>query len=372
LDYPVLRRHNLVARLQREAVDALLVSHPVHVSYLTGFSGESSYLVLGRERTLLVTDGRFTEQLASECPGLELLVRPTTQNLYQATGEALTKLGLRTLAFESGHLTLLDMELLREQCGSLDWKPARDWVEALRVVKDPSELAALREAIHFAERAFQAFRALLRPEDNEKDLADALEHQVRRVGGRCTSFPSIVAVGARSALPHAPPTSKRVGEADFLLVDWGACGKFYNSDLTRMLVPQPHAERAGRMVPSQLAEVFRIVLQAQAAGIGAVRPGAKGMDVDAAARKVIEAAGYGANFGHGLGHGIGMMIHEAPALRPLSEAVLQPGMVVTIEPGIYLPGWGGVRIEDDILVTPDGCEVLTSVPRDLEGSMVVV
>ena len=372
MDYPELRRQNLLTRLHKEDAKALLVSNPINVSYLTGFSGESSFLILSGERTLLVTDARFTEQLSLECPGLELFVRPPAQNLYQATGEALRKLGYRSVAVESGHLTLLEMELLREQSSSVAWPTTRDWVESLRVVKDASELAAIREAIHFAERAFEAFRALLRPEDNEKDLADALEFHVRRVGGRCTSFPSIVAVGARSALPHAPPTARRVADADFLLVDWGATGAFYNSDLTRMLIPRPQATGRQGRISGQLAEVFRVVLQAQAAGIRAVRPGAKGKEVDSAARKVIEDAGYGPNFGHGLGHGIGLQVHEAPALRPLSETVLQPGMVVTVEPGIYLPGWGGVRIEDDVLVTEDGCTVLTNAPRELDASIVYV
>ncbi len=371
MDHPAARRQKLVARLHQQGVDAVLVSNPVNVSYLTGFSGESSFLVLGPGRALLVTDGRFTEQLASECPGLELCVRPTSQHLYQATGLALEKLGFRTVAFESAHLTVLDLELLRESCPTVEWKPVRDWVEALRAVKDPSELAAIREAIHFAERAYQAFRALLRPEDTEKDLADSLEFHIRRIGGRCTSFPSIVAVGGRSALPHAPPTSKRVREAGFLLVDWGASGTFYKSDLTRMLVPRSLGTTNGH-APDRLAEVFDIVLRAQQAAIRAVRPGARGKEIDAVARKIIDDAGHGPNFGHGLGHGVGMQVHEAPAIRPLSEAVLQPGMVVTIEPGIYLPGWGGVRIEDDILVTDDGFEVLTTLPRDLESSVVVV
>jgi Xaa-Pro aminopeptidase len=368
LEFITKRREHLTARIKAEEVEAALVTHPVNVSYLTGFSGESSFLVAGRDRCLLITDSRFTEQLAEECPGLELYIRPPEQNLYKAAATALTKLRYRTVACESGHLTLLDMELLRKECADVTWKPVGDMVESLRVFKDESEVAAIRQAIQFAERAFDAFRALLRPGDQEKDLADCLENLVRRVGARSTSFPCIVAVGPRSALPHAPPTDKCIGDADFLLVDWGASGPFYKSDLTRMLVPR--RDQYGRPSMKKLAEVFSVVQRAQQAAIAAVRPGVKGKDVDAVARKIIEDAGYGPNFGHGLGHGLGLQVHEAPAVRPLSETVLQPGMVCTIEPGIYLPGWGGVRIEDDILITAQGPEVMTNLPRGLEESLI--
>ena len=207
------------------------------------------------------------------------------------------------------------------------------------------------------------FRALLRPEDREIDLHHALDGYIRRVGGQGSSFPPIVAVGKRSALPHAPPTTHAAGSADVLLVDWGACGPHgYKSDLTRVL-----DTRTTSTFGSKLEEVYAVVLRAQQTAIQLIRPGIDGRTLDTAARSVIADAGYGDYFGHGLGHGIGLQVHEAPALRPNSTHVLQPGMIVTVEPGIYLPEWGGVRIEDDVLVTPDGYEVLTSVPRDLEA-----
>src|SRR5438034_2579039 len=357
MDYPALRRERLAQALSEQGLGCFLVSNPTNVTYLTGFSGESSYLLLAKNRTVLISDFRFIEQLAEECPGLETHIRPATQTLRQAAGEVITKLGIRTLGFEGTHLTVADLETLREQAKTVDWKDCRDRVEQLRAVKDPSEVSAIREAIGIAERAFAAFKALLRPHDQEKDLSDALEMYVRRSGGRCTSFPSIVAVGPRAALPHAPPTSKAVAEAELLLVDWGASGRFYQSDLTRVLTK--------RTISPKLEEVYQVVLTAQARALREIRPGVKAQDVDAVARTCIAAAGYGDHFGHGLGHGIGLQVHEAPALRPTSTTVLQPGMVGTVEPGIYLPGWGGVRIEDDVLVTPDGCEVLTSVPKDL-------
>jgi Xaa-Pro aminopeptidase len=373
VDYPAQRRWQLTQALVAEGLDALLISHPVNVTYLTGFSGESSYLLLGRERTLLVSDARFTKQIAEECPGLETHIRPPAQNVTQATAEVLTKLGWRSAGFESGHLTVAEWETLRELAPTVDWKGGRDRVEKLRAIKDPSEVEQIREAITIAERAFGAFKALLRPEDREKELCDALEQFVRRCGGQCTSFPSIVAVGERAALPHAPPTNKAVAEADLLLVDWGACGRFYKSDLTRVLVTRKNRVFSRSQTGNgKLEAVYAVVLQAQEQALRTLRPGVKGQDVDAAARSVIAQAGFGDFFGHGLGHGLGLQVHEAPALRPNSEVILQPGMVVTVEPGIYLPDWGGIRIEDDVLITPEGCEVLTSVPKDLRSMTCVV
>jgi Xaa-Pro aminopeptidase len=362
MDHHSQRRQKLLETLHQEELDALLLSSPFNVTYLTGFTGEASYLIIGRQRTLLVSDFRFTVQLAEECPDLDVHIRPPSQPLALAVGEVLGKLGFRSVGFESGHLTVAEWETLREQTPGIDWKPGRDRVEQLRAVKDEAEITEIRQAIAIAERAFTAFRALLRPSDSEKDLADALEMYVRRCGGSGTAFPPIVAAGERAALPHAPPTARRVEEAELLLVDWGATGRLYKSDLTRTL--------ATRRISPKLEEVYTVVLNAQQQALQCIRPGVRACDVDAAARRVIAEAGYGEFFGHGLGHGFGLQIHEAPFLRPGNEAVLQAGMVLTIEPGIYLPEWGGVRIEDDVLVTPDGGAVLTSVARDLAGSVV--
>jgi Xaa-Pro aminopeptidase len=347
----------------------LLVSNPVNVTYLTGFSGDSSYLVLGRDRAVLVSDGRFTEQLAEECPGLEVFIRPPIKPLPEAAAEVLGKFGGHSTGFDSGHLTVGEFETLAGLTPALSWQPSRDRVERFRALKDAWEVEQIRHAIRIAERAFAMFRAMLEPDDSEKALSDALEAYVRRAGGRCSSFPAIVAVGERAALPHAPPTAKKVAEAGLLLVDWGASGPFYKSDLTRVLATRTNSTRPrsqnGAADEAKLEAVYAVVLEAQRQAIAAVRPGARAGEVDGAARNIIAGAGYGDYFTHSTGHGLGLQVHEAPLLRPGSDTVLQAGMVVTIEPGIYLPGWGGVRIEDDVLVTPDGCEVLTGVPKDL-------
>ena len=367
------RRERLWHHTAAEALEILLITNPINVTYLTGFSGESSYLLLGKTNTLLVSDGRFSEQIRGECPGLDTFIRSPAQPLPDAAIEQLTKFAPRTIGFESGHLTVADFQLLSDGVKTADWKPANDRVENLRKIKDDSEIAQIREAIKIAERAFAMFRAMLRPDDTEKDLVDALESYVRRAGGSETAFAPIVAVGPRSALPHAPPGLSRVADDPVLLIDWGAQGAFYKSDLTRVLwtynnVAFPH----GRKPTDKLQAVYAVVAEAQRLAIAAMTPGASSKAVDTIARGYIAEQGYGEFFNHGLGHGFGLQIHEAPFFRPSVDVVLEAGMVVTCEPGIYLPGEFGVRIEDDILITPDGPVVLTSCPRELDECLVEI
>jgi Xaa-Pro aminopeptidase len=354
------RREQVKAKLPLDQIDALLISGPSNVSYLTGFTGDSSVLVVGRDREVIISDGRFTTQLEKECPGLEASIRLAGQEMSAAIAHVVDLAGWRKLGLEATSWTLGEYEALRSALPTVELAGIHGRVESLRQIKDEEEIAALREAIRYAERAFMMLRAGLRSSDSEKDAADALEGYVRRCGATGTSFPPIVAVGVRSALPHARPTPETlIGQDHFVLVDWGATGRPYKSDLTRVLV-------TGKVTP-KFEAIYRTVLNAQERGIAAIRPGAKARDVDAEARSVIEEAGFGRFFDHGLGHGLGMDIHEDPRIRRESDVLLEPGMVFTIEPGIYLPGWGGIRIEDDILVTPDGHEVLSHAPKSLES-----
>jgi Xaa-Pro aminopeptidase len=356
MEYFARRRQRLAGLLKKEAVDSLLISNPVNLTYLTGFSGDSSCLILARKKAILVSDARFTTQIEEECPDLDAYIRPPAQSIHQALVQVLAGMRCRAVGFESGYTSVADLDALREKLPAISWKAGADRVEKLRALKDPSEIAQIRQAISMAERAFSMFLAMIRPEDTEKDLADNMELYLRRSGAKSASFPTIVAAGERAALPHAPPTERKVGEEGLLLVDWGASGPFYKSDLTRVL--------ATRRISPKLEKVYMVVVSAQARAIAAIRPGARAKDVDAEARTTISRAGFGQFFGHGLGHGLGLAVHEAPAVRQNSTAILEPGMVVTVEPGIYLPGWGGVRIEDDVLVTGDGCEVLTHLQRE--------
>jgi Xaa-Pro aminopeptidase len=361
MNQPIRRRQRLLRRLKEEKLDAFLVTTPLNVAYLTGFTGGSSFLLLTSQRALLVSDARFTIQIAEECPELEAAIRGHNKTTWREAADALTKLGVRSVGVESQHLTVANLDNLVELAPTLQFAPKVGLVESLRAIKDTTEVEAIRSAVRYGERAFAMLKAMLAPHDTEKELADALEGYVRRAGGHGTSFETIVAVGDRSALPHRPPSDRRIEAADFFLVDWGAKGPLYTSDITRVVRSPFFPDRPGRRrVESKLEKIYTVVLQAQARAIAAVRPGAAAKDVDAAARKFIAQAGYGNEFNHGLGHGIGLQVHEAPDIRETSKDVLQPGMVFTIEPGVYLPGFGGVRIEDDVLVTPDGCEVLSS------------
>jgi len=360
MDRTPQRREKLGRTFKADRIEAFLVSSVANVSYLSGFSGEDSTLLLTRNGAIVLSDGRYTTQLQQECPGLEHHIRQVGQLMVDAIAEVVDEIGVHRLGFEASSMSVADFETLKEKLPGVEWVGLKDRVEVLRAIKDKDEVAAIREAIGFAERAFAMLRAGLRGTESEKDVADALEGYLRRCGASAASFPPIVAVGRRSALPHARPSPDvRIGEADFVLVDWGASGRPYKSDLTRVLV-------TGKVTP-KFEKVYRTVLAAQERGIAAIRPGVMARDVDAEARSVIEEAGFGRFFDHGLGHGLGMDIHEAPRLRRNSDVRLQAGMVVTVEPGIYLPDWGGIRIEDDVLVTPDGTEVLTQVPKSLDS-----
>jgi Xaa-Pro aminopeptidase len=356
------RRDKLRRLFKKAEADALLVTSFTNVTYLTGFTGDDSYLLLTAKDSLLISDPRYTTQLEEECPDVEHIIRTHGEPMAQSLQRVVGKLKLGNMGIEAGSMTVGLREQLAEKLPSVKLAPLSGLVEELRVIKDKAEVDEIREAARYAERAFDVLRATLRPDLSEKFVADQIEGNIRAFGGKCTSFPPIVAVGPRAALPHARPTDRQIGESEFVLVDWGASGKLYKSDLTRVLV-------TGK-IPPKLERVYRLVLKAQLAGIEAIAPGVPANQVDAAARKVISDGGFGPQFSHGLGHGLGLDIHEAPRLNSLNTEPLRPGMVVTVEPGIYIPGWGGVRIEDDILVTKTGHEVLTSVPKQWEDAQV--
>jgi len=354
------RRQKLRRLIKKEKAEALLVTNFVNVTYLTGFTGDDSYLLVTLDDAVLVSDMRYTTQLEEECPELKLNVRGPGDPMLPTVAKAIAKVGVERLAVEGGSMTLGMFEKLKKELSdqgqATSLSSASGLVEQLRVVKDKTEIQATRLACDQARRAFEVVRAGITPDMSEKQIAADLEYQARRFGAKGLSFTPIVAVGPRAALPHANPTDKLIRESDFVLIDWGANSGLYMSDLTRVLL-------TGKP-PARLKKIYEIVLRAQLAAIDAIRPGVTCESVDAVARKIITKAGFGKQFGHGLGHGTGLEIHEAPRLGRDQKTKLKPGMIITVEPGIYLPGWGGVRIEDDILVTKSGHEVLTDVPKE--------
>lgn len=355
------RRDKLRKLMKAAHLDALLVTNFTNVTYLTGFTGDDSYLLIHAKGQVVISDPRYTTQLEEECPGLDANIRPPGVGMLEAVTKTIASAKIGTLGVEADSMTVGFRDQLAAELPKTQVANAARLVEQLREVKDKDEIAEIRQAVWYAEKAFAVLRATLRPERSEKEVADDLENQMRLFGAKGASFPPIVAVGPRAALPHARPTQQLIGSSEFVLIDWGASGKLYKSDLTRVLV-------TGK-IPAKLERVYRVVLSAQEQAIAAIRPGMTGHDVDRVAREIIAKAGFGANFGHGLGHGIGLDIHEGPRLAAGQHLPLRPGMVVTVEPGIYLPGWGGVRIEDDILVTKTGHEVLTSVSKAFDEAV---
>ena len=354
------RREKLRRSLKGRGHAAFLVTNPIHVSYLSQFKGEDASLVITDKDCILISDGRFVTEIEEECPDQDVFIKSIEASVNDAIATVIGKLEPRKWAFESDSMTVARFESLRDLLPTVEWTGEAGLVESLREVKDAEEIAAIRKAIDHAESAFNTLRGSLLPGQTEREIADRLESLMREAGASGASFPTIVAAGRRGALPHARPTHEtRLGDQDFLLIDWGAGSARYKSDLTRLVTTG--------MVSTRFEQVYRVVLEAQRRGISAIRPGVTANEVDAEARSVIEEAGFGSFFNHGLGHGIGLEIHDSPRIRRGSSAVLQPGMVVTIEPGIYLPDWGGVRIEDDILVTPDGYEVLSRLPKSLDS-----
>ena len=348
---------------QQHEVQAMIVTNFTNVTYLSGFTGDDSYLIVHMNGQVLVSDFRYEIQLAEECPELELSIRKPGVGIVEDAARVLRAIGTTAVAVEGDSMTLSLMESFQETLPTIAFRPVRGAVERLRMVKDGEEIDVTREAIRVAQRAFDVMRASLTPEMTEIELSQMLESQMRKFGAQNASFPSIIAVGSNAALCHFQPGGRKIAESELLLVDWGARVKGYCSDLTRTLFTgRPTAE---------MEKIYNIVLEANQEAIAAVRGGVACHEVDAVARQIIEKAGYGEFFGHGLGHGLGLEIHENPRFARNFPGTVEPGMILTIEPGIYLPGKFGVRIEDDVLVTNDGCEVLTVTSPKTFESMIV-
>jgi len=357
------RRRAVIGKASRDAkVDAYLASRPEDVSYLSGFTGDDSLLLFGRAWACLITDGRYAEQAADECAGIEVHVRSGA--VARAVAGVLAGRGVRGLALPADEVTLRMHELMSKVIAPRRLKAVGAVVREVRAVKSTAEVAAIRKAVRLAERAFRSLlaggaKALIGR--SERRIAAELDYRMRLAGAEGPAFETIVAAGAHGSLPHHRPGAAKIRRGQAILFDWGAKLGGYCSDLTRVVFIGT--------IPPKIAEIYELVRRAQAAGIKALRGGAACKSVDSAARRIITRAGFGERFAHGLGHGIGMEVHELPTLAGTVTGRLRAGMVVTVEPGIYLPGAGGVRIEDDVLVTPGGPRRLSSLPRALEAML---
>ena len=344
-------------RLARADVDALLVSSLPNIRYLTGFAGSNALAIVTPRECVLFTDFRYATQVKDEV-SVHVNVHIETQSLWIGLWNWLASVtGVERIGFESAHLLHRDFQRLLEQGARWQWRPQSDEIEVLRESKDAEEVRCIEVAVGMAERALEETVSQLHVGLTETQVAGILEQQLRNEGSEAYPFATIVASGPRAALPHARAGDRKLEPGDFVLIDFGAVYAGYCSDITRTVV-------IGRASDRQ-KEVYDVVLQANVKSSGAVRAGMRGMDADAVAREYIAARGFGEAFGHSLGHGIGLEIHEAPRLAKTAESPLALGAVVTIEPGVYLADWGGVRIEDDVLLSASGPRILTSFRREL-------
>jgi Xaa-Pro aminopeptidase len=347
----------LVDGLTAAHLDGLLLTGLSNIRYLTGFSGSSALLIVTPRDVVLITDFRYQTQVVTEVGALAR-VSIEGASLWTGLWQQLAQLAtVKVLGFETAHIQHRDFQRLVEAGARWQWRPTVDLVETLRERKDGEEIGRIQAAAGVATRALERTLPQVRVGMSELAVAGVLEKALRDEGSEGFPFPSIVASGPRSALPHAHSSSRTLERGDFLLMDFGAEVDGYCSDLTRTVVMGRASE--------EHREVYDVVRQANDRAAKGVRAGMSGRDADAIARHYIERAGYGELFGHSLGHGIGLEVHEAPRLARTADGALPEGAVVTIEPGIYRPGWGGVRIEDDVVLDVDGPHILTQFPREL-------
>lgn len=336
-------------------LDGILIQNPFNRKYISGFSGSAGILFISNESSILFTDFRYIEQAKKQAPDFQI-VNHTTRGLYKELNELIQKENIKTLGFESETVTFNEYKEYEKNL-SVSMIPTSKIVEKIRAIKDENEIALIREAARIADQAFSHILPFLKEGVSEREVALELEFFMKKSGASDLSFSTIVASGAFSALPHAVPTDKKLEKGDFIVMDFGCVYKGYCSDMTRTVVIGKASNRH--------REIYETVLMAQKMALEGIKPFVKGKEIDKIARDHIASQGYGEYFGHGLGHSVGMEIHENPRFSVTEEGIIEPGTVITVEPGIYIPDFGGVRIEDLVVVREQGIENLTRSPKDL-------
>ena len=353
------RLEPLRGRLAQAELDAILISAPANIRYLSGFTGSLAYLLIAQDAAEILGDSRYWIQMEQEAPGFTLVRSGFSADLFGLVPDRLRAIGARRVGFEAHHLTVSAFDTLRGRIGdAATLHPTTGVVEELRMRKTADEIARLRAAASISSRAFDRVRRTVLPGLRERDLAFLLEQTFRELGADAPAFETIVGSGLNGALPHARPGDREITRGDMIVFDFGARAGGYCADISRtVVVGEADAEPR---------RVIQAVEQAQAAAIAAMRPGVTADAVDRIARRSVEeAVGPERAFGHGLGHGIGLEVHERPQLSQRDRTELAPGMVITVEPGVYVQGWGGTRIEDMVLITESGHEVISSASREV-------
>ena len=351
----MLNRINSLRELfSQESIDAFLITRPENRFYLTGFTGTSGAVLLTGDDIFLITDFRYDEQAREESPHCRVIM--ISGSLFDVLNELSINHSFGHLGCEGDFMTQQQFRSLEGELKNLEVKPLNGLVEQLRLIKDEQEIKLIGDAVSLSDKAFNHIQPFIREGAIERELALEIEFIMRKSGAEGIAFSFIVASGFRSAMPHGTASEKRLQKGELLIMDFGALLKGYHSDITRTV--------AVGQADQKMLDLYKVVLEAQLAGIHAVREGVLASEVDKAARDVISGYGYGENFGHSTGHGLGLQIHENPRVSSQDHTVLKKGMVVTVEPGIYLSGWGGIRIEDTVVVEERGCRILTSSPKD--------
>ncbi|MBD2869540.1 M24 family metallopeptidase [Paenibacillus arenilitoris] len=341
--------------LEEQGLEAILIGSAHNRRYVSGFTGSSGMVLVTSSESYLLTDFRYRMQAPQQAAGFQIVEHGPSP--IEDVRELLRQNNLTKLAFEQEHVVYSEYAAWSKALAGVALQPAAGIVERLRMIKDAAELQIMQEAADLADHTFGHVQQLIRTGVRETDIALEMEVYMRSRGATSSSFDTIVASGERSALPHGVASDRVIGANEFVKLDFGAYYNGYCSDLTRTVVVGKPSEKH--------REIYNIVLEAQLHALAHIKPGMSGREADALARDIITKYGYGDQFGHGTGHGLGMEIHEAPRLSKLSDTILTPGMTVTVEPGIYVPGFGGVRIEDDIVITDTGIKILTSSPKEL-------
>lgn len=341
-------------QMKEKNIGAVLLTSDVNRNYMTGFTGDESFTIITDNKALFITDSRYMEQAKQQVEGYEILEYKI--DIVAFIADIINVEKIERLAFEDTYITYDNYKKYKENF-KCELVPLEGIIENFRILKDELEIEKIRKAASIADKAFEHIQSFIKPGVSERDISIELEFFMKKQGASALSFPSIVASGVRSALPHGAATDKLLKEGEFLTLDFGCVYEEYCSDMTRtVVVGKPN---------DKMLDIYNTVLKAQEAALCAIKPEVSCFDVDKIARDIIKECGYGEYFGHGLGHGVGRIVHESPRLSPKSKEILKAGMIVTDEPGIYLPDFGGVRIEDLVLVTKDGYEVLSKSPKEL-------
>lgn len=344
--------NKLRAELAKNDVDGLLITSPINRRYMTGFTGTAGVALISHNDARFITDFRYTEQATEQVKHFKVI--EFKQSMEQEIDQQLKELRIKRLGFEQNHVTYAQFEQFKKSFAA-ELVPVSDLVETLRLIKTPAELEMMKKAAEIADHAYEHIQNFIKPGVKEIDVANELEFFMREQGATSSSFDIIVASGFRSALPHGVASDKEIQSGELVTLDYGALYEGYCSDITRTL--------AVGEISAEQRRIYDTVLEAQLRGVDGIKPGMSGKEADALTRDYIEEKGYGEYFGHSTGHGLGMEVHEAPSLSFRTDMILEPGMVVTVEPGIYIPDVGGCRIEDDLVITSSGSERLTKASK---------